>query len=205
MSTKVTILLLALLSVGGCEQQSTVQTAPASTELPPLEGRRAMVGDIFVSLNHRGNRRSDTITAVDEQYVSGENTAGCSWKVRRNAYAPDVEWSNCGNSGTQTSRRIGSSIFPMTVGSTETWDYSGTNDQGGNWESTRECKVVGSAQVSVPAGTFDTYHVRCEDGTWVREWYTRSDGVSVKFSRTRKVGSQDGNSSWKLVSFTPAS
>ena len=67
----------------------------------------------------------------------------------------------------------------------------------------RVCKVEGEVSVSVPIGTFDTYHVRCEDRWWVREWFVRADGVPVQIARTRKNGPTDRNRLRKLVSYTP--
>lgn len=197
--------VMALLA--GCQTTgSSVKSTPSSAELPPLETRRAVLGDTYVWINKNGEERTGMITAVDAQYSSGESSNGCKWRSKRNAFAPGAEWTNCsGSTGTQTSQRLGGSIFPMTVGSTESWDYSGTNNKGDSWESTRNCEVVGIAEVTVPAGTFDTYHVRCADKWWVREWFVRSDGISVQGSNTRKVGSADRNTSWQLVSYTPAS
>ena len=204
--TSVSVSIGAILLAGCQTTGSSLQSTPSQAKLPPLEQRRAVLGDTYSWLNKNGEQRTGKIVAVDANFVSGESSNGCKWKSKRDAFAPGVEWSNCGgSSGTQTSQRRGGSIFPMTVGSKETWDYSGTNTNGDSWESTRNCETVAIAEVTVPAGTFDTYHVRCEDKWWVREWFVRSDGISVQGSRTRKVGSADRNTSWQLVGYTPAS
>lgn len=207
--SSLTAIALLSLSVSACNTTSSVQTSVASAPIAPVEVRRAVVGDTFVYISQTGKERVTTIETVGETIVTGNTIqAGadlaCTWKYKRNTFAPDAEWNNCGNSGTQTSKRLGGSIFPITVGSNESWEYSGTNNKGASWSSTRNCEAVGTVSITVPAGTFDTYHVKCEDRVWLREWFIRADGVTVQANRTRKTGAQDRNTSRKLVSFKPA-
>lgn len=198
--------IFATLLLSACQTTgSSLESKPSTAEMPPVAERRAVMGDQWTWLNEKDEELSGNYTSIDADFAAGENSIGCSWKAKRNAFAPGVEWKNCrGSTGTQTSKRVGDSIFPLAVGKTETWEYSGTNNKGDSWESTRNCKVVGIANVTVPMGNYDTYHVRCEDKWWVREWFVRADGVSVQGSSTRKAGSADRNSSWRLISFTPA-
>ena len=193
-----------LATFAACMPAANVKTSPVSAPMPPVEHRRAVVGDAYVLERKDGSRFTVTIKNATADRVELETSSGCKATVRRDAFAPDLAWDNCsGSSGTQTSKRIGGSIFPLTLGSTETWEYSGTNTRGNSWESTRVCKVEGEVSVTVPAGTFDTYHVRCEDRWWVREWFVRADGVPVQIVRTRKNGPTDRNRLRKLVGFTP--
>jgi len=196
----------ALLAVlGACTQGANLATAPAAAPLPEITERRAVMGDVYVWERTNGIRSETTITSVTAELITASISDGCTFVSKRNAFAPNPEWNNCGDSsGTQTSKRLGDSIFPLALGSTESWEYSGNNNQGNSWESTRNCKVAGAVSVTVPAGTFDTYHVRCEDRWWVREWFVRADGVTVQWARTRKTGSPDRNRVNKLVSLTPA-
>lgn len=205
MNKIVIVCSVAVLAACQTTGSSSLKSEPTSAELAPVAERRAVVGDSFTWVNNRGETLTGTFTSVDDQYLTGESSNGCKWRDRRNSFAPGAEWSNCdGSTGTQRSKRLGGSIFPLQVGSSESWEYSGSNNKGDNWSSTRECSVVGTAKVTVPAGSFDTYHVRCEDEWWVREWYVREDGVSVQGSRTRKVGAADRNTSWQMIDFTPA-
>ena len=196
----------AVVSLSACQTTSSnLESTPSSAELPPLEASRAVAGDRWTAVDGKGAQNSGTVLTVDAQYISRESSDGCKWKLKINSFAPDVAWTDCnGSSGTQTSKRTGDSIFPLQVGKTESWEVSGTDTNGASWKSTRNCKVIGIANVTVPAGNFDTYHVRCEDRFRVREWFLRSDGVTVQFSSIRKTGAADRNFSWKLVSFTPA-
>ncbi|MEM9061025.1 MAG: hypothetical protein AAGD13_11245 [Pseudomonadota bacterium] len=170
-----------------------------------------MAGEQYVFLDKKGRERIGSITSVTDKFVEGASKRAdqdlfCEWKIKRNTFAPTSEWKNCGgSSGTQTSKRLGDSIFPLQVGSTESWEYSGTNSNGDSWSSTRNCEVLGTASLTVPAGTFDTYQVRCDDRWWIRDWFVRADGVTVVSTRTRKAGSQDRNTKRELVSYTEVS
>lgn len=198
--------LATAIVLGACQTTPPIQTAPAANPIPPVEARRAVVGDQFVYLTQSGTQTTTTTVAASANRASYKQDNGCSYSHIITGFGPNPEWSNCGgSSGNQTSKRTGGSIFPLAVGSSESWDYSGTNSKGNNWESTRNCTVPGAVSVTVPAGTFDTYHVRCEDKWWVRESYINADGIAVRWSRTIKSGSGDRNRSGELVSFTPAS
>ena len=193
-----------LAALAACMPGANIATQPTSAPMPPVEHRRAVVGDAYVLERKDGSRFTVTIKSVSTETVDLETSSGCKATLRRDAFAPDLAWTNCsGSSGTQTSKRVGASIFPLTLESTEAWDYSGTNTRGNSWASRRNCSVVGEVSVTVPAGTFDTYRVRCEDRWWVREWFVRADGVPVQIARTRKNGSDDRNRLRKLISYTP--
>lgn len=192
----------------GCSTRPIPELAPASSVIPPIEVSRAVVGDEFHFINRDGRKGIAKTVAVTGTHVTTHTTSKgsktpCVWKVKRNALAPWVEWKNCGSSGSNTSKRIGSSAFPLAVGSTESWDYSGTSNTGSNWSSTRDCAVETAVKVNVPAGSFDALHIVCEDKWWVRESFVRADGVLLQFLRTRKSGPQDDNMFQRLEKFVP--
>lgn len=196
------LVLIACQTTGS----TTSSLTPASAPMPAVEQRLTEPGASYTILQQDGSELVVEILSVEGDLVLSKSSSGCTWKRDFTGYRPNPEWNNCGgSSGTQTSRRTSGSIFPLAVGKTETWDYSGTNSNGDAWESTRDCKVEGEVSVTVPAGTFDTYHVRCEDRWWVREWFIDGRGLAVQYARTRKRGAADGNRSGKLVSYTPAS
>lgn len=198
--------LVGMVVLGACQADRAVQTAPVVNPMQPLEARRAVVGDQFVYLTEKSDQTSMTTREVSADRVAFEDESGCRFSDKGSSFAPSPDWSNCGGSaGTQVSRRLGGSIFPLAIGNSESWHYSGTNTNGDRWESKLDCTVPGVVDVTVPAGTFDTYYVRCEDEWWVREYYLNSDGVTVKWAQTSKGGSDDRNRSGDLVSFTPAS
>ena len=194
---------LAASILAGCQTtgSSTAAVTPASVELPPVNARIPSVGDSAVWLMQDGNQLGSKVVSVNGNSVYVEREDGCSWSNIVGAFEPTGEWKNCeSGSGSQTSKLTTGSIYPLQVGNKESWDFSGTNTSGDSWSSTRNCEVVGTASVTVPAGTFDTYRVVCEDKWWVRESYITAEGYSVKWSRTRKVGASDRNRSGELVS-----
>ncbi len=63
------------------------------------------------------------------------------------------------------------SIWPLQVGATVSYDFKGKNSNGDTWNGTRRCEVKEEARVTVPAGTYDTFYVICEDPFRSRHWY----------------------------------
>lgn len=191
---------MAGLVLAGCAQE--VKTVPVSAELGPADARRFNVGDQWVYVVN-GKPETSTITGVDGDVFSGKNqTTGCEFQFIFAAYAPTPNWKDCGgSSGTQQISRTGS-IFPMTVGATESWAVSGSDTKGDTWETTRSCEVKGTARVTVPAGSFDTYHVMCQDDWRIREWWFAPElGISA-ISRNRHK-SRAEITTRELQSFTP--
>ena len=187
--------------LAGCAPE--VKTEAASTALEPMEARRFEVGDRWV-YRVGDTEETETINAVDGDIYSGANaTTGCEYTFHHAGFGPGPTFKNCnGSSGTQEVSRTGS-IFPLTVGASESWDVSGKNTKGDTWNTTRSCEVEGTARVTVPAGTFDTYHVVCNDSWRVRErWVSPEIGSSVI---RRDLHKRRGDvKTYELVSFTPA-
>ena len=192
---------LAGLVLSACTPE--VKTEPASAELAPAEAKRFNVGDSWVYVVN-GKPETITIKAVDGDLYTGANeTTGCEYQYFHASYSPGPQWKNCsGSSGTQQLSRTGS-IFPMTVGASESWDVSGRNAKGETWETTRSCEVKGTARVTVPAGSFDTYHVRCQDDWRIRDWWYAPELGFSALSRNQHK-SRAETTTRELQSFTPA-
>ena len=198
---KMPVAAVALALLANCAPE--VKTEQASTELAPAEAKRFDVGDTWV-YNVNGDPETSKITAVDGDVISGINeTTGCEYTFYHAAYGPGPSWKNCGGStGTQQATRTGS-IFPLTVGATESWAVKGSNTKGDSWETTRSCEVKGTARVTVPAGSFDTYHIMCQDDWRVREWWYAPELGFSAISRNRHKQRAE-TTTRELVSFTPA-
>ncbi|MEM0989688.1 MAG: hypothetical protein AAGK00_12455 [Pseudomonadota bacterium] len=193
------------LAVGACTPGAELPTSPVSAAMPPVEARRGEVGDVFVWQHQDGSQRWVKVIAQTATEITLESETGCTRRVRRDGFAPATEWRQCGGaSGSHTAERITPSILPLAHGRSERWRFSGTNSDGDEWDGVRTCSVVGAASVTVPAGIFDTHHVRCENPWLVYEWFVRADGVTVQWARTAKTGSRDQNRLARLVRFTPA-
>lgn len=187
--------------LAGCAPE--VKTEAVSTALEPMEAVRYSAGDRWVFLVN-GKEEVETIIGVDGDIYSGANvTTGCEYTFHHAGFGPVPTFTNCnGSSGTQDVMRSGS-IYPLSVGASESWDVSGRNINGDTWDMTRTCEVEGTARVTVPAGTFDTYHVVCKDKSRVRErWVSPEVGSSVI---RRDLHKRSGEvMTRELVSFTPA-
>lgn len=187
-----------------CSQGANLPVSPAASPMPIVEERRGAVGDVYVFERIDGSRFTSTITSVEGDRATVENDDGCIYVSRRNGFAPLDRWHNCSGTGSQDVVRIGESIFPLQIGKTESWEYSGIDNQGRSWEGVRNCSVESEVRVTVPAGAFDTYYILCSDPVRLREWFVRADGVAVQWAFTRKTGSADQNGLSKLVSITPS-
>lgn len=186
-----------------CGCAAGVETTPVAVELPPAEVRVIKVGDERVVRELDGSERTSRVTRVDGTMFTIEDSEGCSYTAAIDGFGPSTTYENCdGASGTQTLTRTGM-IFPLQVGKTESWAITGSDNRGNRWENTRTCVVEGTAQVSVPAGTFPTYHVVCRDDWNTRSFYYSPDlELVVAYERTRR-GRAD-REGWQLVEFRPA-
>ena len=198
--------LTPMISVSGY-QTATAQQVAAKAELPPAELPVRRVGDKSVYLNKKGKEETYEVTGVDSESTSGQSIDdGCSW-TSVNGFGPVIEWSECpGGSGTRTIKKRKGGLFPLEVGNKASWKFRGKNNKGDSWSDTRKCHVKGTANVTVPAGSFDTFHIVCSEN-WAR-WelhYAPELGVDVTYRRKPRGNSQSKSRYLELVSFTPGS
>ena len=175
-----------LLGLASC-QTTAVETAPVSQTLEPMAYKPYAEGEVL-RWQDGGDVSETEVLEVSGDVVTLQDSEGCKWTTVAGGFAPSTKWSNCdGSSGTQEVTREGN-IFPLTVGATETWRATGSDTRGYSWDDAeRVCTVTETARVTVPAGTFDTYHVRCEDPWRVRNWYIASElGRPVLYTRSHK-------------------
>lgn len=180
-----------LLALAAC-QTTQVETAPVSQTMEPMEYRQLVEGEVFQWQQADGDIRETEVLAVSDGMATLRDSDGCTWTQRTGGFPPSTEWSNCqDSSGSHDLTREGN-IFPLTVGATETWRFTGRNNRGDTWEGERVCNVTEAVQVTVPAGTFDTYHVVCNDPWRVREWYIASETQRpVLYKRQHKQRAAD--------------
>lgn len=193
----------ALFLLAGCPAP-LVETQPVSVELEPMPVPGALaLGDTEV-WEEDGELVTYVVTSAENGVFRIEGSQGCSYDHSpEQRFAPTSAWFGCdGSTGTQTRTRTGN-IFPLAVGNTEAWAYSGENNNGETWDGTRSCEVTGTARITVPMGTYDTYHVICRDENRVREWYLAPElgGSAIAFQRRHLRRNEITN--MKLVSMTP--
>ena len=75
-------------------------------------------------------------------------------------------------------------MFPLKVGNTESWDYEGGTGSR-TWSGTRHCEVKEAVRITVPAGSFDTWHVNCTERWWRNQFYFSPKlGTTIAIVRT---------------------
>lgn len=191
--------LAAILALAACAEP--IETKPVSQALAPMPERTAVPGDTLL-WQVGDEQRSWTVTKVASGMITTEGSDGCSW-TSESQIAPSAIWSSCApfDDGTMTFTKTGE-IFPLEVGKSMAFAVSGSNVAGNSWENTRNCSVEGTAQVSVPAGTFDTYQMVCDDGSTRRTYFMSPDtGTPVLYERYRRRNNE--TSLYRLISFTP--
>ena len=189
------------LTLANCAPK--IETKPVAAELPPAEARQAVAGDTWVVKNViSGQEVAGRYLTVDDGIYSWEDDRGCKSIGKTGTFAIYLSWENCsGSTGSQTYDSE-ETLFPLEIGKSVTHRVKGKNDRGDTWETSQTCEVVETVRVNVPAGEYDTYHVRCED-TWnVRNFYYAPElGVQVISIRSRKDRNDVRHT--ELVSFTP--
>lgn len=196
--TPIAFAALAAAILAACAPK--VETQPVAEALAPMAQRLPVVGDTKVWAV--GDEQITRITkSVSGDVETVENSDGCSFVSAE--FAPSQSWQNCEQfaDGGHTYTKEGE-IFPLEVGKTMSFPLKGNNVDGDSWETTRVCTVEGTARVTVPAGTFDTYHVTCNDRFTNRDHFVSPEvGTTVLFNRYRKRTNE--TKTWKMVSFTP--
>ena len=195
----------ASVAASGLQTAEAKQT-PAKPQPPLSQIRAYAVGDKFVWRENGDKTTIYEVTRVKGSMVSFRAADGCAWTVRVNGFAPVRTWKNCSEfaAGTQTYKRHGD-IFPLRVGNSESWTFRGKNTRGDTWTGTRKCKVKGTADVTVPAGTFKTHHVVCTEPRTQYRWHFSPElGMEVFHSQKPLKGSSGSAFHRELVRTEPA-
>lgn len=193
------ILAASVTALAACAPE--VKTEAVQAEMTPMDLRLPVVGDTKVWKEGDGQFQA-VVTSFSGGALTVETSKGCAY-TQDAGFAPSSKWSNCApfDDGTQNNTKTGE-IYPLAVGNSVSYAVTGSNVKGNDWSTTRNCSVKGTARVSVPAGTFDTYHVNCKDEWTSRDYYVSPElGTSVLFRRVGNDASR--NTVQELVSFTP--
>ena len=182
-----------------------VETAPAKAELPPGERRALAVGHKSVWKQQGGKELTWKTMKRDGSNAEIHGSNGCKAVIDWSSYTPVLAWRDCsGSTGSQKIEKRSGGLFPLAVGNTEIWKYSGRNDKGNTWSSAQSCKVAGTANVTVPAGNFDTYHVICRDGSARYDrWFSPELGSTVITSKAPLPGKKSSRYHRELVRLEP--
>ena len=183
-----------------------VAAAPAKAELPPGVARPWKVGENAVWKQRGGKELSWKTVKLDGSIAELHGSTGCKVTIEPGAYGPTRSWRDCsGHTGSLKIEKRAGGLFPLAVGNTASWQYSGRNDKGNTWSGTRSCKVAGTANVTVPAGDFDTYHVICrQDSSRYDYWFSPELGFTVISSKAPLPGKKGSRYHRELVRLEPA-
>ena len=182
-----------------------VETAPAKAELPPGVRRVLAVGGKSVWKQRGGKELTWKTVKLDGSIAEVHGSNGCKAVTDLSSYSPTMAWRDCsGSTGSQKMEKHSGGLFPLAVGNTESWKYSGRSDKGSTWSGTKSCKVAGTANVTVPAGNFDTYHVICrEKSARYDYWFSPELGSTVISSKAPLPGKKSSRYHRELIRLEP--
>lgn len=206
---------IAILALSACQTVDTVSVepdpaviGPASRALGVAERPTYQENDTYVySAAHEGGEQNTSY--ISEIQPDGEHRWTSSGGFTGTRYDM-VTWTSWdfedGDKGTNAFE--GESLYPIEVGRKTEMTYSGQNNEDA-FSGYRTCEVLGEVAVTVPAGTFDTFHIVCTQGskpgsTWrKREFYYAPEiGNDVLHIHTTEDGKT--NNRRELVSYQPA-
>lgn len=182
-----------------------VETAPARAELPPGERRAWVVGDKSVWKQMDGKEITWKTVKRDGSFAEVHGSNGCKAVIDRSSYSPALSWRDCsGSAGSRKMEKHAGGLFPLAVGNTESWQFTGRNSKGKTWSNMRSCKVAGTVNVTVPAGNFDTYHVVCREGSARYDyWFSPELGSTVISSKAPLPGKKSSRHHRELIRLEP--
>jgi hypothetical protein len=189
----------AALVIGACQSPrptpAQLSPAPAAAALAP--GRLPVLesGATFVFRKPDGAEVSSRVLAVEGDDVTWQSDNGWTWTGKA-FFWPVERWQSESAGGSQEISGDPRALFPLTVGERVAYRYHGRRqDQQAGWSGQGRCEVAAAEQITVPAGTFDTYKVVCEQGedlskpyrirTW---WYAPAIGHYVATLHQTRTG-----------------
>ncbi len=182
-----------------------VATAPAKAELPPGVRRPSAVGDKGVWKQDGKEVVWETVK-LNGSIAEFHGPGGCKVVLDLSSYSPALSWRDCsGSTGSRKIEKRAGGLFPLAVGNTESWQFTGRNSKGKTWSNMRSCKVAGTANVTVPAGNFDAYHVVCrENSARYDYWFAPELGFTVISSKAPLPGKKSSRYRRELIRIEPA-
>lgn len=174
--SKIAALLVCTPLVSGCVTGMSIPTPAAGPALAPAPLPSYVVGEAF----EFDDGRLDTVAALDGEKVTWRNKYGIDVLRYRNIVVPDLAWKTSSRVSTLDTDVIPADLWPLKVGNsgrpfkavqTVVWPDGSQPDL--TFDYAWQCRVTGTATVTVPAGRFDTYVVPCtrtyREGSVVRQ------------------------------------
>ena len=190
----------AALLLGACQSATptpaSLTPAPSAATLAPGQPPVLQPGATFVFRQGDGDEVTSRVVAVAGEDVTWEADNGWTWTGQA-FFWPVARWQSEGAGGSQEISGDPGALFPLAVGERVAYRVEGrSQDEQAGWSLQGRCEVAAAEQITVPAGTFETYKVVCEQGedlsdpyrtrTW---WYAPAIGHYVaQLHRTRTGG-----------------
>ena len=132
------------------------------------------------------------VLALNDSTYMIEDTGGCKW-TDIDIISPPPYWENCGGSTGTIEIETEGSLWPLEVGKTVRYRFTGTNPKGNRISGVRQCKAVDNVFVTTATGDHYTYKVVCQDKSKVLTYYiSPAFGDRVLFTiRSKKRGTTD--------------
>jgi hypothetical protein len=205
-SLNVTVAVAALTAglLAACE--APIETQPASATLAPMpKPPDPKAGDIVVG-ERNGERTTIEVVSLDGSVMTATDSRGCTYKrdLQYSMFSPAIAWNaNCSSSAGQVEiHSMKGEIWPLQVG--KTWSYDADGQTSSQWTSDMTCSVKDTAFISVPAGSFDTYHVACSTKWYTKDFYVAPEAeIAVLVQQRPRGNSNASNYTWKLVEKNP--
>jgi hypothetical protein len=188
----------AALVIGACQSPAPTPAAlrptPAAATLAP--GRLVVPepGSTYLFRKRDGGEVASRVVAVEGDDVTWQSDDGWTW-TNKAFYWPVERWQGDSVVGSQEVSGDFEALLPLLIGERAAYRYQGRRQDGQGWSGQGRCDVAAAEQITVPAGTFDTYKVVCEQGedpkqpyhgrTW---WYAPAVGHYVAVLRQTRDG-----------------
>ena len=140
---------------------------PAQAMLPPAPLPRYVPGDTFIYRVGNATMREQVLTTTPDRVV-WTNDQGLIWTTGYDLVSPMFSWSadpELGRGRQDIVEGNPASLFPLMAGEQVAFQVTGSSEkQPGGWKMEQRCEVAGQAQVTVEAGTFNTFQIGCQRG-----------------------------------------
>ena len=178
------------LLLGACETTGISDEVALTTPLAPMEKPTLDAGHTWHWLRDGEKEVTSSVVAVDGDMITGQTSEGCQWTSLAWGFAPGTKWSGCApfTDGEQKITGVDGGLWPLEVGKSVSYTFSGSNKNGDSWDGTRRCNVAAATRVKTISGEHDTYKVVCNDPWTDRVWYiSPALEEAVYFERYRKT------------------
>jgi hypothetical protein len=182
--------ITALMVLASC---ATVKELEVKTPLTPMPQPQLQPGYTEVNV-YNGKEMTSTLVSEDATTRSWKRSDGCSATTPKTGFGPAFKWENCNGSTGSGTAKLDGEIWPLTVGKSWNYTYSGSNARGATWSGTRSCTVKGTARIVTPAGEEDTFKVACTDHDSTHTYYVSpARKATVRYEQSRRDG-------WRVTS-----